>query len=61
MANLQNFRNNKHHGLSQGLGQKIKNIAELAGTVKGIYDTGRAVYSLGQMAAPYILPLLGVS
>ena len=60
MANLQNFRNNKHHGLYQGLGQKIKNIAELAGTVKGIYDTGRAVYSLGQMAAPYILPLLGV-
>ena len=59
MANLQNFRNNKHHGLSQGLGQKIKNIAELAGTVKGIYDTSKAVYSLGQMAAPYILPLLG--
>ena len=60
MANLQNYRNNRHNGLSQGLGQKIKNIAELAGTVKGIYDTGRAVYSIGQMAAPYLLPLLGV-
>jgi hypothetical protein len=60
MANLQNYRNNKHHGLSQGLGLKIQNIAKLAGTVKSIYDTGRAVYSIGQMAAPYILPLLGV-
>ena len=57
MANLQNYRNNKHH--VQGLGQKIKNIAEVAGTVKGIYETGKAVYSLGQMAAPYIIPLLG--
>ena len=55
-----NHRNNKHHGLSQGLGQKIRNIAELAGTVKGIYDTSKAVYAIGQAAAPYLLPLLGV-
>ena len=32
----------------------------MAGTVKGIYDTGRAVYAIGQAAAPYVLPLLGV-
>ena len=55
-----NYRNNKHHGLSQGLGQKIRNIAEMAGTVKGIYDTSKAVYAIGQAAAPYLLPSLGV-
>ena len=59
MANLLNYRNNTHHGMSGGLGQKIQNIAKLAGTVKGIYDTGRAVYSIGQAVAPYIVPLLG--
>ena len=54
-----NYRSNQHHGLCPGIGQKIQNIAKLAGTVKSIYDTGRAVYSIGQMAAPYIIPLLG--
>ena len=43
----------------QGLGQKVKDIAKLAGTVKSIYDTGKAVYSIAQVAAPYIIPLLG--
>jgi len=36
MAMMHNYRMNKHHGLSQGLGHKIKDIAKLAGTVKGI-------------------------
>ena len=54
-----NYRSSQHHGLSQGIGQKIQNIAKLAGTVKSIYETGRAVYSLAQAAAPYIVPLLG--
>ena len=54
-----NYRSNQHHGLSQGLGVKIQNIAKLAGTVKSIYDTGKAVYSIAQMAAPYVIPLLG--
>ena len=54
-----NYRSNQHHGLSQGIGQKIQNIAKLAGTVKSIYETGRAVYSIAQMAAPYVIPLLG--
>ena len=59
MANLLNYRNNTHHGMSGGLGQKIQNIAKLAGTVKGIYDTSKAVYAIGQTVAPYIIPLLG--
>ena len=54
-----NYRSNQHHGLSQGLGAKIQNIAKLAGAVKSIYETGRAVYSIAQAAAPYVVPLLG--
>ena len=54
-----NYRSNQHHNLSQGIGQKIQNIAKLAGTVKSIYDTGKAIYAIGQAAAPYIVPLLG--
>lgn len=58
MGNLQNHNKHKHGGFLHGLGQKVKNLAELAGTVKGIYDTGRTVYSLAQAASPYVLPLL---
>ena len=49
---MHNYRMNKHHGLSQGLGHKIKHKAKLAGTVKGIYDTSKAVYSIASAAAP---------
>jgi hypothetical protein len=59
MANLMNYRNNKHHGLYEGLGHKVKDLAKLAGTITGIYDTGKAVYSVASIAAPYVLPLLG--
>ena len=59
MGNLMNYRNNKHYGLSSGIGHKIKDIAKFAGTVKSIYDTGRTVYSIASAAAPYVLPLLG--
>jgi len=58
MGNLQNHSKQKHTGFLHGIGQKVKNLAELAGTVKGIYDTGRTVYSLAQAASPYVLPLL---
>ena len=54
-----NYRNNNHHALSHGLGHKIKNIAKFAGAVKSIYDTGRTIYSIAQVAAPYVIPLLG--
>jgi hypothetical protein len=60
MALMHNYRMNKHHGLSQGLGHKIKDIAKLAVTVKGIYDTSKAVYSIASAAAPYVLPLSGL-
>ena len=51
-----NYRSNNHNALSQGLGHKIKNIATFAGAVKSIYDTGKTVYSIAQVAAPYVIP-----
>ena len=54
MANLQNFRNNQRPSWIEGLGQKVRNVAELAGAVKGIYDVGRTVYSGFVAAAPYL-------
>ena len=35
MANLQNFRDIRHVGLLENVGQKVKNAAEIAGAVKG--------------------------
>ena len=63
MGNLMNYRDNKHHGLSQGFGHKVKHLTKLAGTVKGIYDTAKTIYTIGTTMAPYVsaaLPLLGV-
>jgi len=38
----------------ESFGQKVKNIAEVVGTIKGMYDTGKMIYSGIQSAAPYI-------
>ena len=54
MANLQNFRDNQRPNWITGLGQKVKNVAEFAGAVKGIYEVGRTVYSGFVAAAPYL-------
>ena len=54
MANLQNFRNNSHVGLLENVGQKVKNAAEIAGAVKGVWDVGKIIYSGFQVAAPYL-------
>ena len=54
MANLQNFRNNSHVGLLEHVGQKVQNAAEIAGTIKGIWDVSKMVYSGFQVAAPYL-------
>ena len=35
-------------------GQKVKNVSETVGAIKGLWDTGRMVYSGIQAAAPYI-------
>ncbi len=54
MANLQNFRNNRHVGLLENVGQKVKNAVEIAGAVKGVWDVGKMGYSGFQVAAPYL-------
>ena len=54
MANLQNFRNNRHVGLLENVGPKVKNAAEIAGAVKGVWDVGKMIYSGFQVAAPYL-------
>ena len=59
MANLMNYKNNRHIGDSGGLGQKVKNLVKLAGTVKDLYTVGRTAYAVGEAVAPYILPVLG--
>ena len=38
----------------ESFGQKVKNIASTIGTIKTIYDTGKAIYAGVQVAAPYI-------
>ncbi len=38
----------------EGFGQKVKKKASVVGTIKGMYDTGKAIYSGMQVAAPYI-------
>jgi len=54
MANLQNFRHPSHVGLLENVGQKVKNIAEIAGAVKGAWDVGKMIYSGFQVALPYL-------
>ena len=54
MAYLQNFRDNQRPDWITGLGQKVKNVAEFAGAVKGMYEVGRTVYSGFVAAAPYL-------
>ena len=54
MANLQNFRNNQRPDWITGLGQKVKQAAVFVGSVKGMYEVGRTVYSGFVAAAPYL-------
>ena len=64
MAHTHNlaFMHNRHMNSSRthqqsflsGLGNKVKNVAEFAGAVKGLYDVGRGVYSAVQTIAPMV-------
>ena len=50
MAALQAAKNQP----KEGFGQKVQKIGAVIGTIKGIYDTGRTIYSVAQAAAPYM-------
>lgn len=54
MANLMHHRSYRPPSTIESIGQKVKNAAEFAGTIKGIWDTGKVIYSGFQAAAPYI-------
>jgi hypothetical protein len=45
---------NTNPSFLNGIGQKVKDISELVGTVKGIWNVGKAVYAGYQVAAPYL-------
>ena len=53
-------RKPSHINYKTNFGQKVKNLVELGAHLKGIYDTGKAVYAIGSAAAPYVIPLLGL-
>ena len=38
----------------ESFGQKVKNVSETLGAMKGIYDTGKGIYGGIQTAMPYI-------
>lgn len=47
---------NRHQSKSwiSSIGNKVKNVAEFAGAVKGIYDTGRMLYNAAQYIGPAV-------
>ena len=45
---------NKQRRPKESFGQKVKNVSETLAGLKGIYETGKMVYSGIQTAAPYI-------
>jgi len=39
---------------TESFGNKVKNVAETLGHLKGMYDIGTSIYNGVQVAAPYI-------
>ena len=52
MANLQNRSRTQNHSFLSSIGNKIKHVAQIAGGIKGIYDTGRMLYHAAQYIGP---------
>lgn len=52
MAYTKSYNTTANH--LEGFGQKVKNVAGMVGTIKGIFDAGKTIYSAVQTAAPYI-------
>ena len=46
--------NKNHHSMLQGIGEKVKYAAQLAGAVKTGINVAKGAYSLFQVASPYI-------
>ena len=55
MAHLHNLPHNvRNPGMLENIGQKVKTGAEIMGGLKGIYDTGKMLYSGFKIAQPFI-------
>ena len=59
MAHLHNLnRNPSNSSFLSGFGEKVKHVAAAVGTAKGLYDVGRTLYQIGQVAIPAIQAML---
>ena len=59
MAHLHNLPQNiRNPSMLENIGQKVKTGAEIMGGLKGIYDTGKMLYSGFKIAAPIVSALL---
>jgi hypothetical protein len=54
MAYKNNINRNHSQSWFSSIGNKVKNAAEIAGAVKGIYDTGRMLYNAAQYIGPAV-------
>ena len=54
MAHLHNMHRKHSQGFWSSVGEKVKHAAEIAGTVKGLYDTGRMLYNAAQYIGPAV-------
>ena len=52
------FKIHGHNGFIDGLGQKVRQVSKAVGVAKGIYDTGKTIYTIGQTLAPVIGAML---
>ena len=59
MAHLHNLPHNvRNPSTLESIGQKVQQGAEIVGTLKGIYDAGKMIYSGVRLAAPMAMALL---
>jgi len=54
MAYKNNINRNHSQSWFSSIGNKVKHAAEIAGAVKGIYDTGRMLYNAAQYIGPAV-------
>ena len=59
MAHLYNLPQNiRNPTMLENVGQKVQQGAEILGTLKGIYDAGKVVYSAAKIVGPMAMVLL---
>ena len=54
MAYKNNINRNHSQSWLTSIGTKVKHAAEIAGAVKGLYDTGRMLYNAAQYIGPAV-------